>query len=155
MGGESELHYFCKPTGERPVAHPVEFLSVTDFLADEPACKQLWELVTTQFRTRNKFLAIWSGVRYVAVSRDPDGASDGFLLVTAPVNWQIDYVVVRPDRRGLGIAAALVAEALNQAHRLGAPYVMLTSKASLRPLYEGCGFTAVGAVDPVPLNGRR
>jgi GNAT superfamily N-acetyltransferase len=141
--GESELYYFCQPTGVRPAARPIECLSVADFLADEPACKLLWELVTTQFRTRGKFLTIWPGVRYVAVSRAPDGAADGFLLVTAPVNWQIDYVVVRPDRRGLGIAAALVTETLNHAHRLGAPYVMLTSKASLRPLYEGCGFTVV------------
>ena len=27
--------------------------------------------------------------------------------------------------------------------QLAAPYVMLTSKASLRGLYEGCGFTAI------------
>src|SRR4051812_14694889 len=100
MGGDTDLHYFCKPAGGLSVAHPIEFVPITDFLADEPACKQLWDLVTTQFRTRNKFLTIWPSVRFVAVSRDPDGAADGFLLVTAPVNWQIDYVVVRPDRRG-------------------------------------------------------
>ena len=89
----------------------------------------------------------WLALAQIGEVGVDDGAADGFLLVTTPVNWQIDYVVVRPDRRGLGIAAALVAEALNQAHRLGAPYVMLTSKASLRPLYESCGFTVVGTTN--------
>ena len=142
---EPELYYFHKPTGLRPVSRPVKFLTVPEFLADEPACRTLWDLVSTQFNTRGKFLAIWSGVRFVALSRDEAGNADGFLLVNAPVNWQIDYVVVRPDRRGHGLAAALVSETLNQAHLRGAPYVMLTSKASLRPLHELFGFS----------NGRR
>jgi GNAT superfamily N-acetyltransferase len=144
MTPEPELYYFCRPSEAHPTTHAVEFLSAAEFLADEPACAMLWELVSTQFRTRSKFLAIWAGVRFVAVHRDPDGAADGFLLVNAPVNWQIDYVVVRPDQRGCGIAAALVAETLHQAHRRGAPYVMLTSRAGLRPLYEACGFSVVG-----------
>jgi GNAT superfamily N-acetyltransferase len=88
-------------------------------------------------------------VRYVAVHRDAGGAADGFLLVTTPVNWQIDYVVVRPESRGRGVAAALVKEAVRQAYLHGTPYLMLTSKESLRPLYEGCGFTVVGAAVPV------
>src|SRR5688572_24663662 len=97
---EPPLHYFQTPTGLREVSRPVEFLAAAEFLADEPACKILWDLVTSQFHTRGKFLAVWSGVRFVAVSRDDDGVADGFLLVNAPVNWQIDYVVVRQDRRG-------------------------------------------------------
>lgn len=143
MSAEPELHYIHKPTGVRLVAARVDFVPVSEFLADEPACKLLWELVSTQFRTRGKFLAVWTGVKFVAVHRDPDGEADGFLLVNAPVNWQIDYVVVRPDRRGQGVAQAMLAEALNQAYLHAAPYVMLTSKASLRPLYEGVGFTAI------------
>jgi GNAT superfamily N-acetyltransferase len=155
MSPEPDLHFFCRPTGPRPAPLPVEFVPVHEFLADEPACKQLWELVSTQFRTRGKFLAVWSGVRYVGVHRDRAGEADGFLLVNAPVNWQIDYVVVRPDARGRGVAAALVAEALNQAHRLGVPYVMLTSKPALRPLYEACGFTVVEeGAKPAHRNGR-
>src|SRR5690349_2225945 len=143
MTPEPDLHYFCRPTEPRGVALPVEFLPVSEFLADEPACKQLWELVSTQFRTRGKFLAVWAGVRFVAVHRDANGTADGFLLVNAPVNWQIDYVVVRPDCRGQGIAAALVIETLNQAHHRGVPYVMLTSKPGLRGFYESCGFAVV------------
>jgi GNAT superfamily N-acetyltransferase len=142
---EPELHYFHKPKGLRPVSRPVTFVPLPEFLADEPACRALWDLVSTQFNTRSKFLAVWAGVKFVALSRDQASNPDGFLLVNAPVNWQIDYVVVRPDRRGHGLAAALVSETLNQAHLRGAPYVMLTSKASLRPLYESCGFTVVGS----------
>jgi GNAT superfamily N-acetyltransferase len=140
MSPEPELFYVCRPAEPRAPALPVEFLPVGEFVADEPACKLLWELVSTQFRTRSKFLAVWSGVRFVAVHRDENGDAAGFLLVNAPVNWQIDYVVVRPDARGRGIAAALVAEALDQAYRRGVPFVTLTSKPALRPLYEACGF---------------
>jgi len=145
MTDDTELYYFCKPAGDLPASVPTEFVPVTEFLADEPACKMLWELLETQFRTRSKFLAIWRAVSFVALHRDAEGALDGFLLVSAPVNWQIDYVVVRPDSRGQGIAGALVRAAVTQAARHGAPYVMLTSKASLRPLYEACGFTPVAA----------
>jgi hypothetical protein len=85
---EPELHYFCKPTRPREVARPVEFVTAQELLADEPACKTLWELVSTQFRTRGKFLAVWAGVRFVALHRNASGEADGFLLVNAPVNWQ-------------------------------------------------------------------
>lgn len=146
---EPELHYFCKPTALRPVARVIEFLTTQEFLADEPACKRLWNLLHTQFRTRSKFLAVWSGVKFVAVHRDIDGNADGFLLVNAPINWQIDYVVVSPEARGQGIASALVIETANQALLRGVPYLMLTSNESLRPLYEGCGFIPVEI--PVPV----
>src|SRR5205085_10588753 len=111
--------------------------------------------VGTPVRTRGKCLAVWPSVRFVAVSRDPGGAADGSLLVSTPVNWQIDYVVVRPDRRGHGIAAALLSAALNQAYLLGAPCVTLTSKESLRGLYEGCGFTVVARHPPDPVPASR
>jgi GNAT superfamily N-acetyltransferase len=148
MTAEPDLYYFCKPAGLRPVERPVEFLSVQEFLADEPACRALWDLASGQFRTRGKFLTVWQTVRYVALHRDAGGQADGLLLVTSPVNWQIDYVVVRPESRGQGIAAALLVGTLTQAYRLGGPYVMLTSKESLRPLYEGCGFEVVGSYCP-------
>jgi len=143
MADEREFHYFCKPTRPQPTGQPVEFLTTHEFLADEPACCRLWELVSTQFRTRGKFLTVWPGVRFVTVHRDDGGRADGFLLVTAPINWQIDYVVVHPESRGRGIAPALVTETVNQAYHRGVPYVMLTSRESLRPLYEACGFRVV------------
>lgn len=153
MSHEPEFVYLCYPTEPRPAPLPIEFLSVSEFLGDEPACRLLWELISSQFRTRGKFLAVWSGVRYVAVHRDDAGDVDGFLLVNTPVNWQIDYVVVRPDARGRGIAGALVSETLDQAYRRGVPLVMLTSKPALRPLYESCGFQVVGQKpDPVATN---
>ena len=142
---EPELHYYCAPDGDLPVDLPVEFHSVQDFLADEPACKALWDLIGTSFRTRSKFLTVWPGVRYVALHRGPGGSVDGLLLVTAPINWQVDYVVVRPEARGRGIAGDLVRATLNEAHARKVPYVMLTSREDLRPLYEGCGFTVVSS----------
>jgi GNAT superfamily N-acetyltransferase len=140
MAAEPNLHYICTPSDSRPVPAPVEFLAVQDFLADEPACLALWDLVGTQFRTRNKFLAIWRCVSFVALHRNAAGVPDALLLVTAAVNWQIDYVVVSPEARGQKLATALVAAATNEAARRGVPYVMLTSSPSLRPLYEACGF---------------
>jgi GNAT superfamily N-acetyltransferase len=144
MSQEPELFYVCRPAGPRAAPLPVEFLSVSDCLADEPACRVLWELVSTQFRTRGKFLAVWPGVRFVALHRNESGEPDGFLLVSTPVNWQVDYVVVRSEARGQGIAAALVTEVTDQAHRRGVPFVTLTSKPALRPLYESCGFVVAG-----------
>jgi ribosomal protein S18 acetylase RimI-like enzyme len=140
---DPDVYYICVPTGTRPVPTPVAFVTFQEFLADEPGCKVLWDLVATQFRTRSKFLAIWRGVSFVAVHRNAAGAVDGFLLISAPVNWQIDYVVVAPESRGQGIASALVAATANEAAARGVPYVMLTSRASLRPLYEACGFMVI------------
>ncbi len=146
MSAETELYYLCQPTGEQPVAQPVTFHGVHDFLTDEPACRALWDFIASQFRTRHKFLTIWQSVRYVAMIQDKQSALvKGMLLVSTPINWQIDYVVVHPEARRQGIAAALVKQTINEAYRRGVPYVMLTSKESLRPLYEGeCGFTVVG-----------
>lgn len=151
---EGQLYYLHVPAGERPVARAVEFLPVSEFLEDEAACKALWEMISSHFRTRGKFLAVWPSVRFVAVDRR-DGELAGALLVSTPLNWQIDYVVVRPDRRHEGIAAALVNETLNQAWSRKVPYVMLTSREGLRPLYEGaCGFRVVGGTDiPAALVG--
>jgi GNAT superfamily N-acetyltransferase len=148
MSAEPELYYFCKPIEVRPTTVAVEFLPVQEFLADEPGCKVVWDTLSEQFNTRSKFLAVWPGVRYVALHRDAEGRVDGFLFVTTPINWQIDYVVVRPEARGRGIASALVTTAVNHAYLHKAPYVMLTSKESLRPLYEACGFEVVRAHCP-------
>ena len=79
MTAERELHYFCRPTGPCEAGRPVSFLPVHEFLADEPACRALWDLISTQFRTRGKFLTVWPSVRFVAVHRRDDGRADGFL----------------------------------------------------------------------------
>ena len=62
MSAETELHYLCKPTEPQQASCAVEFLSVQEFLADELSCKTLWDLLSEQFRTRSKFLAIWQCV---------------------------------------------------------------------------------------------
>ncbi|RLS34151.1 MAG: N-acetyltransferase [Planctomycetota bacterium] len=139
------MHFLCEPICAVPVELPVEFTTIQDLLTDEPACRVLWDLVSSQFSTRSKFLAIWAGVRYAVLHRDESGAVNGFLLITTPVNWQLDYVVVCDRARGQGIASALVRTALNEACRRRVPYVMLSAAASLRPLYEACGFVPVPA----------
>jgi len=143
MPAEPEFHYLCRPAGAPERMPDVEFVALTEFLADEPACKILWQLVATQFNTRSKFLAIWRCASFVALHRNAERSMDGFLLVSAPVNWQIDYVVVHPDSRGKGIASKLVRHTVAEAASRAVPYIMLTSKASLRSMYEGCGFRVV------------
>ncbi|HEY1378981.1 MAG TPA: GNAT family N-acetyltransferase [Gemmataceae bacterium] len=142
---EGELYYLHVPAGGRPVAHAVEFLTAAEFLEDEASCRAVWDLLNCHFKTRSKFLAIWPSVRYVA-AHYRDGELLGFLLVSSPVNWQVDYVVVRPEYRGQGIAESLVNATVNQAAARKVPYVMLTSREGLRPLYEtACGFTVVAS----------
>ena len=143
MSTDADLHYIFRPTSAGPPQPGVDFLPVREFLADEHACGVFWDLLDSQFRTRSKFLAIWPCVSFVAVYRTPDGDPAGFLLVSAPVNWQIDYVVVHPSARGQGVGTKLVKAALARAYLHRAPYVMLTSKGSLRGLYEGCGLRVV------------
>jgi ribosomal protein S18 acetylase RimI-like enzyme len=148
MSSEVEYYYIQVPRGRREVVLPVEFLSVAQLLRDEPACRAIWDLITANFRTRSKFLSIWPCVRHAAVHRR-HGRLAGFLLVSTAVNWQIDYVTVAPEARGQGVAEALVLETMNRAWEQKIPYVMLTSKESLRSLYEGrCGFQVVAATRP-------
>ncbi len=144
---ETNYYYLCVPDREYPLSSEVEIVPTQSFLGNEEACRVLWELITTNFRTRWKFLTIWPSVRYVALHRDERGNVDGLLLISAPVNWQIDYVVVQSSARGQGIASALVIAALNFAYQQRVPYVMLTSREGLRPLYESCGFRPVAAED--------
>lgn len=137
------LHYICTPRDIQPVSLSIDIVPVEEFLLDDAACKMLWTMVESQFRTRSKFLAIWRTTSFVALHRDDDHEVDGMLLITSAINWQIDYVVVRPDARGQGIAQQLVIATLNRATVLNVPYVMLSSKESLRGLYERCGFMVV------------
>src|SRR5579864_223473 len=94
----AEIHYLNTPTRFRQVRHKIEFLQVSQFLEDEATCREIWELLSCQFKTRGKFMAIWPSVRFVALHGRGSGLS-GFLFVSTPLNWQIDYVTVRPTRR--------------------------------------------------------
>jgi ribosomal protein S18 acetylase RimI-like enzyme len=143
MNAEANLYFMHVPAAPRSVALPVEFLTVQQLLEDEDACRTVWDLISQSFHTRSKFLAIWPAVRFVALHRR-EGQAAGFLLVSSPLNWQIDYVTVHDAFRGQGIAAALVNETLNQAFARTVPYVMLTAREGLRSLYEQqCGFRVV------------
>src|SRR5437870_4999558 len=95
---EAELYYLHTPARFRPVRHKIDFMPVTQLLEDEETCQAIWELLSSQFKTRSKLLTIWPNVRFVALHGRGSELS-GFLFVSAPLNWQIDYVVVRPTRR--------------------------------------------------------
>src|SRR5262245_39800222 len=114
MSSEPELYYIQVPGERRPASANVEIISVQDFLENEDDCRSLWQLIDSQFRTRSKFLSIWPAVRFVAVHRTGD-VVDGLLLISTAINWQIDYVVVRPESRRRGVAAALVNATMNHA----------------------------------------
>src|SRR5215813_7167446 len=114
MPAEDELYYIQLPHERRPVSPHVQVVPVQEFLQDELACRTLWDLLESQFRTRSKFLAVWPSVSYIALYRTGESV-DGLLLISAFTNWQIDYVVVRPEARRRGIAAAVVNAALNYA----------------------------------------
>ncbi|MFO0936645.1 MAG: GNAT family N-acetyltransferase [Gemmataceae bacterium] len=147
-----DLHYYHAPRSGSEPDPSCHFMGIQEFLADEPACKGLWSLIDSQFRTRSKFLAIWRCVSFVIVHRNANGTADGFLLVSAPVNWQIDYVVVHPEARGQGVARKLIQHTLAQAASRSVPYVMLTSNSSLREMYESFGFRVVSDSSPVALS---
>ena len=110
MSHEPEFVYICYPTEPRPAALAIEFLPVGEFVADEPACRLLWELISSQFRTRGKFLAVWSGVRYVAVHRDDAGDVDGFLLVILPSTGRSTTSSSGRTRAAAGSPARLVGD---------------------------------------------
>src|SRR5258708_38826996 len=106
MPAEHELYYIQLPVEVRPTSPEVEILPDQEFIADEAACRALWEMLSDQFHTRSKFLSIWPGVRYVAAHRTNKTVT-GLLLLSASVHWQIDYVVARPDAPRRGNAAKL------------------------------------------------
>jgi predicted N-acetyltransferase YhbS len=56
-------------------------------------------------------------------------------------------LAVRPERRGQGIARALVAAGEDEARRLGLPRLLLSTRLSLagnRRLFAACGFVETG-----------
>ena len=137
------MHLYCQPSKVVGVALPIDFVTTQDLLVDEAACREIWDLVSSQFHTRGKFLAVWPCVRHVVLHRDDQGIVDGFLFVSEPVTWQLDYVVVRHESRGRGIASALVRFALDEACRRSVPCVTLSCAEALVPFYRSCGFQPV------------
>ena len=154
MTREPELHYFHKPHEPQSGLKLAEFLPVQDFLADEPACKELWDVAVQPCSTRAA--SSWPSGRACGTSRSiatRTATPTGSCSSPSPVNWQIDYVVVKPDSRGQGIATQLVRTALHHAYLHRTPYVMLTSKESLRPLYaEPAGSSPYRTMRPTPRN---
>ena len=84
----------------------------------------------------------------VALLADDGGRLSGFLIARADFGeWEIENVVVDPERRRSGVGSALVQEVLHQAAAAKATSVLLEvrqSNAAARGLYEKLGFQQVG-----------
>jgi ribosomal protein S18 acetylase RimI-like enzyme len=66
-----------------------------------------------------------------------------------PKHWYLTIVGVRPDQRGRGQGAALLAPIMRRADAAGVPICLDTAQPKVRPLYERLGFrVAVETVDP-------
>jgi len=72
---------------------------------------------------------------FLSPSTGGGGSTAGLLLVSAPLNWQIDYVVVRPDPApGRGSRWLFVNETVNQALARPGAYVMLQQSGTAAAL---------------------
>lgn len=140
--------YIHVPKDELLVDRQVIFMTVTDLVSDSEdnvrRCQQIFDLVVQNFKTRRKFLELWPHVRYVAFVEE-DGQIISCAFASTPMNWQIDYVVTRPDKRGMNLARAVTNTITNEARKRKVPYVMLTSRPELVHLYaHQCTYTIVG-----------
>ncbi len=86
--------------------------------------------------------------RRIALIADNENRVTGFLIARADLDeWEIENVVVAPERRRAGIGSALVRELLHQAAMAKATSVLLEvreSNSAARRLYENIGFVEVG-----------
>jgi ribosomal-protein-alanine N-acetyltransferase len=87
-------------------------------------------------------------VCYVYVMRTPSHPVAGFCAFWKVVDQiHINNLAVRPELRGQGLGAHLLASVLSEATRLGAPHATLEvrrSNEAARRLYERAGFTLAG-----------
>ncbi len=90
-----------------------------------------------------------SVVRIALVARDDSSCSlAGFIVARRlPDEWEIENVVVAPDRQKQGIGTALVRALVNQAEGANGESVMLEARQSngaARRMYEKIGFIVEG-----------
>lgn len=84
----------------------------------------------------------------LALIADEDGAVGGFLIARCDLDeWELENIVVAPDRRHGGIGGQLVGALLHQATESGATSVLLEVRESNQParqLYKKFGFLEAG-----------
>ncbi|HEY1730662.1 MAG TPA: ribosomal protein S18-alanine N-acetyltransferase [Terriglobales bacterium] len=84
----------------------------------------------------------------LALIADDGDAVSGFLIARCDLDeWELENVVVDPDRRRRGVGLQLVRELLHQAAEAGATSVLLEvrdSNLAARRLYEKLGFAETG-----------
>lgn len=133
---------------------------------DHGACRALWAALTAHHRRLYDDPTIGGddpGAGFEAWQRRPDRVAAwvaeregevvgmaGLLVPQGGDEGEVEPVVVRPDRRGEGVGAALVAQAVDEARRRGLRF------ANVRPVgrnrrairfFAGCGFDLLGRVE--------
>lgn len=148
-------YYYIKIPEKMPVYHRVKFMPIEDLVSDSAKnnrrCQEIFDMLTDCFKTRRKFLELWPHVRYVALIEEKDSVVS-FAFASTPLNWQVDYVTTRVDKRGQNMAASVVNEITNQALKRKVPYLMLTSIPELKALYcHDCRYTIIGNEEEVAM----
>jgi GNAT superfamily N-acetyltransferase len=87
----------------------------------------------------------WTGNQHLFVAAE-DGAILGVAALAPSGEITLNYV--SPDARFRGVSKALVARLEEEAAKLGLAAITLTSTATARRFYAGCGYAEAGA--PVP-----
>ncbi len=140
----SEIHYIYKPNRYKTTSRHVKAYSIYELLDNESYCRDVLKLINENYRHLHKFLTVLRHATYIYMMKEEETERVlAFLLVTENLNWQIDYVTVCQERRKKGVAQAMLNTCLNQAYINNIPYVMLSSKEELIPLYESVGFKQI------------
>jgi GNAT superfamily N-acetyltransferase len=144
------LYWRLKPRSQLATFRKTWLLSVDEFLQSESDVTTFMEWTAT-FRSRSEFLRIWRTVGWLVVSRRGDVGSllDGVLCVSRADDalWHVDYVFVRPERRGKGIGTSLLIGAINAVIDTNEE-ITLRSRDELQPFYERLGFEIVRRAAP-------
>jgi ribosomal-protein-alanine acetyltransferase len=87
-------------------------------------------------------------ITLVATDEADAGRVIGFVIArSSPVEWEIENVVVAPEKRNGGVGIKIIREVLSQARIAGATSVLLEvrkSNLAARRLYEKLGFSQQG-----------
>lgn len=125
-----------------------------------------WDLLLDADPNRTMIMDYWPRGRAYGLWHGPDLIAEAVFLPTRPLTWELINVAVRDAWRRRGLARALIARGLEDAHRAGIRVVEVgTADATLGALqlYLTMGFRIVGVDmdffvrlyrDPVVDNGR-
>jgi len=87
---------------------------------------------------------------------NPDDVVGFYLLVPKSTCWELDHLWVAPRVQRRGIGRALLAHAVDTAHRGGATSIIVDADPNAEPFYIACGAIRQGVVAaPIPTDPGR